>query len=80
MVTLPENKLKKPTDEIGRMKVWIYGQPYSGKTTFADSFPDPLILSTDGNTDECKHPSILRCDQVTTQGRITNTVLAWNYF
>lgn len=80
MVTLPENKVKKPTDEIGKMKVWVYGAPYSGKTTFADSFPDPLILSTDGNTDECKHPSILICDQVSTQGRITNTVMAWNYF
>ena len=30
-------------------KVWIYGQPYSGKTTFADQAPTPLNLNTVGN-------------------------------
>ena len=80
MAIIPENKPKKPEDNAGKMKVWIYGKPYSGKTLFADSFPDPLILSTDGNTRECKHPSILIRDEVNVTGRITETKLAWNVF
>lgn len=31
------------------MKIWLYGKPFSGKTTFASQIPDSVILSTDGN-------------------------------
>lgn len=80
MATLPENKKKTVGTKPRKMKVWVYGAPYSGKTYFANSFPDALILSTDGNTEFCDSPSILIRDQVTTSGRITNTMTAWNYF
>lgn len=30
-------------------KMWIYGAPFSGKTTVCDSAPTPLNLNTDGN-------------------------------
>lgn len=30
-------------------RIWIYGQPFSGKTTFASQFPNAKIISTDGN-------------------------------
>jgi phage nucleotide-binding protein len=30
-------------------KLWIYGAPFSGKTTLADAAPTPLNLNTDGN-------------------------------
>ncbi len=30
-------------------RIWIYGQPFSGKTTFASKFPNAKVLSTDGN-------------------------------
>jgi phage nucleotide-binding protein len=30
-------------------KMWIYGQPFSGKTTVCDGAPTPLNLNTDGN-------------------------------
>lgn len=30
-------------------KIWIYGAPFSGKTTVCDSAPTPLNLNTDGN-------------------------------
>ena len=33
------------------MRIWIYGAPFSGKTTFASQFPGAKILSTDGNAD-----------------------------
>lgn len=31
------------------MKIWLYGKPFSGKTTFVSKIPNSLILSTDGN-------------------------------
>ena len=33
------------------MKIWLYGAPFSGKTTFASQFEGAKILSTDGNAD-----------------------------
>lgn len=30
-------------------KMWIYGSPFSGKTTLCDAAPTPLNLNTDGN-------------------------------
>lgn len=80
MVTIPENKKVEPSEKPKKMKVWVYGAPYSGKTTFADSFPNALILSTDGNTQNCTSPSMLIRDQVTTSGRLTTVQPAWKYF
>lgn len=31
------------------MKIWLYGKPFSGKTTFVSGIPNSVILSTDGN-------------------------------
>lgn len=80
MGILPENKKKEMTDKVGKMKVWVYGEPYCGKTFFANSFPNALILSTDGNTEFCDSPSILIRDQVVMDGRKSSTTTAWNYF
>ena len=30
-------------------KVWVYGTPFSGQSYFADTFPKPFIINTDGN-------------------------------
>lgn len=30
-------------------RIWIYGKPFSGKTTFASKFPNAKVISTDGN-------------------------------
>lgn len=39
--------------------VWfIIGQPMSGKSTFANSFPNPLLINTDGNYFQFKTPTI----------------------
>lgn len=43
---LPENKRRTP-DATKKKVVWVYGAPFSGKTFFANSFPDPLMLNTD---------------------------------
>ena len=29
--------------------IWLYGSPYSGKTTFANTFPKPFFISLDKN-------------------------------
>lgn len=31
------------------MIIWLYGQPYSGKSTFANKFPKPFFISIDKN-------------------------------
>ena len=33
------------------MRIWIYGAPFNGKTTFASQFKGAKILSTDGNAE-----------------------------
>ena len=36
-------------DATNYKKMWIYGAPFSGKTTVCDAAPTPLNLNTDGN-------------------------------
>lgn len=66
--------------EIGTtnyMKGWIYGAPFSGKTTFLDNAPDPLNLNTDGNTKYVTMQRVRIRDEVTVEGRQTKTKFAW---
>ena len=41
--------IKKGGKADNQLKVFVYGDPFSGKTHFASTFPKPLVLSTDGN-------------------------------
>lgn len=69
--------------EIGSttyMKGWIYGAPFSGKTTFLDSAPSPLNLNTDGNTKYVTMQRLRIRDEVTVEGRQTKTKFAWEIF
>ena len=79
MPTLPKNERRKQTTPKKRV-MWIYGAPFSGKTTFADSAPDPLMLNTDGNAEYVTAPYISIQDEVKVNGRITTRVLAWDVF
>lgn len=75
-MALPKNERV----EIGKtnyMKGWIYGVPFSGKTTFLDNAPDPLNLNTDGNTKYVTMQRIRIRDEVTVEGRQTKTKFAW---
>ena len=45
---LPSTK-RVAIDATTHKKMWIYGQPFSGKTTVCDAAPTPLNLNTDGN-------------------------------
>ena len=76
---LPENKRRTP-DATKKKVVWVYGAPFSGKTFFANSFPDPLMLNTDGNIKFVDAPFIPIRDTVTVEGRITKRKLAYEVF
>ena len=66
--------------KASKKKIWIYGQPYSGKTTFADQSPTPLNLNTDGNVKYVTMPRLAIKDEVVVEGRITKRKFAWEIF
>lgn len=76
---LPENK-KRDVETSKKVKLYLYGAPMSGKTTFASGFPEPLILNTDGNIQYVDSPYIAIRDQVKMNGRIKETKFAWTIF
>lgn len=76
---LPKNE-RRNIEKIEKKVVWLYGSPFSGKTTFANNFPDPLMLNTDGNIKFVDAPFIAIKDQVNVEGRMTKRKLAWETF
>lgn len=72
---LPKNE-RREAGAVKKRKLWIYGQPFSGKTTFLDSAPDPLNLNTDGNIQFVTMPYVAIKD--TREGR--QKVFAWENF
>ena len=79
MIKLPENKRREP-GKATKKTLWVYGAPFSGKTTFADGAPDPLVLNTDGNAAYITAPYVSIQDEVTVNGRITKRKSAWEVF
>ena len=79
MATLPKNERRKAEAPTKRT-MWLYGAPFSGKTTFADSAPDPLMLNTDGNAVYVTAPFVSIQDEITVNGRITQRKMAWAVF
>lgn len=61
-------------------KLWVYGQPFSGKTTFATNAPEHYVLSTDGNAQYVTDNYKVITDEVKVNGRITTRKLAWEVF
>lgn len=78
-MVLPKNERRDITVS-SKKKMWLYAQPFAGKTTLTDKFPDPLILTTDGNINNVTAPYIHIKDEVTVTGRITNRKFAWEVF
>ncbi len=79
MIKLPENK-RRNIEAVEKRVLWIYGVPFCGKTTFANAFPDPLMLNTDGNIKFVDAPYIRIKDDVRVEGRQTKRTLAWEVF
>lgn len=76
MSLLPKNE-RREVKQFNKKKIWVYAQPFAGKSTLADKFPDPLFLSTDGNVNNITAPFVPIKNTVTTEGRLTKTTLAW---
>lgn len=79
MPTLPQNK-RRTQEAPTKRTFWIYGAPFSGKTTFADSAPDPLMLNTDGNAVYVTAPYVSIQDEISVNGRLTQRKMAWTVF
>ena len=79
IMNLPSTQ-RVEVEKASKKKIWIYGQPFSGKTTFADKAPTPLNLNTDGNVKYVTMPRVPIKDEITTEGRITNRKFAWEVF
>lgn len=71
MSILPKNE-RKVAKETPRNFV-IYGGTMHGKTYFADEFPNPLNLNTDGNAEMIETPSINIGHQRDAKGNITKS-------
>lgn len=78
-MNLPKNERRDITVS-SKKKLWLYAPPFAGKTTLTDKFPDPLILTTDGNINNVTAPYVYIRDEVTVTGRITNRKFAWEVF
>ena len=79
MIILPKNERKISTINT-TPDMWLYGDSYSGKTVFMDSFDNNLMLNTDGNVDHITSPVLRVIDEVKTEGRITKRKFAWEVF
>lgn len=71
---------RRNLEKVSKRTMWIYGVPFCGKTTFANAFPDPLMLNTDGNIRFVDAPYIRIKDEVKVEGRMTKKTLAWDIF
>jgi phage nucleotide-binding protein len=78
-MNLPKNE-RRNIETVSKKTIWLFGSPFSGKTTFANKFPEPLMLNTDGNIKFVDAPYIAIRDEVTVNGRMTNRKLAWEVF
>ena len=72
---LPKNE-KRNINVASRKKLWVYGAPFSGKTTLADAFPNAIMLNTDGNLNSFTSPVVEIKE--TLEGR--QTIPAWDNF
>lgn len=60
--------------------MWIYADSYVGKSTFVDQLDDVIFANTDGNTENITSPVVRITNEITKNGRITETKLAWEVF
>lgn len=76
---LPSSQ-RRNVEKIQKKVIWLYGAPFSGKTSLADKFPDPINLNTDGNIKFVTMPYFPIKDEIKVEGRQTKRTLAWEIF
>lgn len=76
---IPENKRTEKKVNL-TPDIWLFGNSYCGKTTFADQYDNNLMINTDGNVDAITSPVIRIKDEVTLDGRKVIKKLAWENF
>ncbi len=79
VMNLPKNE-RRSIEQVQKKVAWFYGAPFSGKTTFANQFPDPLMLNTDGNIKFVDAPYLSIKDLVEVTGRMTKRTWGWEVF
>ena len=79
---LPKNE-RQPNTAATKKKIWLYGKPFHGKSWTANTFPNVLFLSTDGNYKRLPGgvpPALDIVDELTFNGRADNRKMAWEVF
>ena len=79
LMPIPKNERRQKKADL-MPDTWLYADSYVGKTVFWDSFPDVLMLNTDGNTDNTTSPVDFIKDKVTKEGRLEKRRFAWEQF
>lgn len=75
-LTLPNNE-DFNIPKIQKRVIWLYGKPFSGKSTLASKAPNPFFLNTDGNAQYLGVPYRHVSDMVQTRGRLTERMSGW---
>lgn len=78
-MTLPKAQ-RVARAKSGKIKIWVYGEPFSGKTTFANESPMPIMLNTDGNIKFVDAPAIAIKDAIEKDGNMSVKVYGWEVF
>lgn len=77
---IPQN-IKRNVSSSTKKNVWIYGEPFTGKTTLASKFPNVLMLNTDGNYKYVDSPVLPLVDEKVAEGNLTKVkAFAWETF
>lgn len=71
---------KRAVELSSRIKLYIYGDPFSGKTRFGDQFPKPLFLNTDGNLNSFTNPYLEIKDTFIDKGGHAVKISGWLTF
>ena len=73
MITLPKVETLRPKSQPHNFFIW--GETMSGKSYFASYFPNPLILNTDGNSEQGQAPSIQIRNIRNAQGKLEQSAI-----
>lgn len=73
MISLPKVQTLKPKTQPHNFFIW--GATMSGKSYFSSYFPNPLILNTDGNSEQGSAPSIQIRNIRNAQGKLEQSAI-----